>query len=137
MRKLAFTICSNNFLSQALTFADSLVDKNPEYEVTIGLADKKSEAIDYTRLHPHRVVSIDELGIPNLSWMTSNYNIVELNTAVKPYFFEFLFGQANVSHVLFFDPDICVYDSLVDLTAHFQNYDILLTPHVIQPIPKG
>src|SRR5690606_28585160 len=136
MRRLAFTICSNNFLSQATTLADSLLAKNPDYEVVIGLADKRSEAIDYSRFRPCRIVSIDELNIPNLPWMISNYNIVELNTAVKPYFFEFLFGQHDVSHILYFDPDIQVYDALDALTDHFQNHDILLTPHVILPIPK-
>lgn len=136
MQCIAFTICSNNFLSYALSFANSLVEKNPGFQVVIGLADKRSASIDYAQFNPHRVISIDEIGISNLEWMTENYTIVELNTAVKPFYFEYLFKQFSPEYILFFDPDIFVYDKLESLTSRFAESDVLLTPHVINPIPK-
>jgi hypothetical protein len=136
MQKLAFTVCSNNFLSYALSFANSFRENNPDYTTVIGLADKKSPAIDYSRFAPHIIVAMDEVGISNLSWMTGHYNIVELNTAVKPYFFAYLFRKFDAEHVLFFDPDIFVYDSVLTITRHFGENDIVLTPHVIYPIPR-
>lgn len=137
MQHIAFTICSNNFFSYALSFADSLVEKNNSYHVVIGLADKRSDTIDYHKFAPHEVISIDEVGIGNLPWMTEHYNIVELNTAVKPFYFEYLFKKYNPEHILFFDPDIFIYDTLDQLTCGFTEHDVLLTPHVINPIPKG
>lgn len=135
--RLAFTICSNNFLSYALTFANSLLVRNPSYKIVIGLADKRTDDIDYAGFGPHEVISMDEVGISNLAWMTENYNIVELNTAVKPFYFEYLFKRFSPSHIFFFDPDVFVFDSLDALANYFDDHDVLLTPHVINPIPKA
>jgi hypothetical protein len=134
--KVAFTLCSNNFLSYALTFADSFKKHNREYDVVIGIADAPSGQIDYKAL-THRIVFMHEVGLPNLNWMIENYNIVELNTAVKPYYFEYLFNHFKAAEILFFDPDILVFGSVDSTTSNFRDYDVLLTPHVTQPIPQG
>jgi hypothetical protein len=135
--KLAFTICSNNFLSYALCLGNSLKEKNPEFHVVIALADKRASTVDYERFYPHEVIAVEEIGIPNLSWMTEHYNIVELNTAVKPYYFEFLFRKYNSEFIFFFDPDIYIYKELDSIISCFGQSDVLLTPHVIWPVPKG
>lgn len=135
--KLAFTLCSNNFLSYALTMANSLIEMNPHYRVVIGLVDEKSPQANYSSISPHCLISIREVGIPNLEWMISHYNIVELNTAAKPFYFDYLFREYNAEHILYFDPDIFVYEKLESLTDHFFESDVLLTPHVVKPIPFG
>ena len=38
--KIAFTICSLNYFSQALSLGESLKKTNPQYEFIIGLVDK-------------------------------------------------------------------------------------------------
>jgi hypothetical protein len=63
------------------------------------------------------------------------YNIVELNTAVKPFIAEFLFERDPlVSTVTYFDPDILIYTPLIELETLLQRHNILLTPHFLSTI---
>ncbi len=61
--------------------------------------------------------------------------IVELNACVKPTGFKYFFENYNEKQIVFFDPDIVIYDSMKKLDFLFESYDILLTPHTLSPAP--
>ncbi|MBD0332382.1 MAG: glycosyl transferase [Chitinophagaceae bacterium] len=133
--KIAFTLCSNNYLAQAKTLGDSLILHNPEYRLIIGLVDKKSSQIDYAFFEPHSIIPIEEIGIPNFEQVTRRYNIVELNTCVKPSFFKYLSKRfPDVPFIFYFDPDIVLFNRVTALEQEFQQADILVTPHITTPI---
>ncbi|MFR9166884.1 MAG: hypothetical protein ACLVKO_11960 [Dysgonomonas sp.] len=135
--KIAFTICSNNYLSQAKTLADSFFKYNDEYKFIIGLCDKKNELIDYSIFSPCEIVEVEELCIENFEWMVYNYNIIELNTATKPYYFQyFLKTYQDIDYIFYLDPDIQVFNSFSILEKELENKDILLTPHITTPLPN-
>jgi hypothetical protein len=134
--KLAFTLCSNNYLAQAKTLADSLIDHNPEYTVIIGLVDERSDLIDYDFFLPHQIIPIADIGINDFESLWKKYNIIELNTSVKPSFFKYLWDRfPEAEFLIYFDPDIMIFHSLQELEQEFTAADILLTPHVFKPIP--
>lgn len=134
--KLVFTICSNNYLSQAKTLGDSLTEHNPDYKFVIGLCDKKNAAIDYSFFEPYEIVEVGDLNIENFEWMLLNYYIIELNTSIKPFFFKhFIEIYEDIEVVLYFDPDIKVFNSLSYIENELQDKSILLTPHILSPIP--
>ena len=60
---------------------------------------------------------------------------MELNTAVKPFFIEYLFKRGNYSKVIYFDPDILILRGLGDLFDILNRYSIVLIPHITSPIP--
>lgn len=134
--KIVFTLCSNNYLAQAKTLGDSLIEHNPEYRFVIGLVDKKVADIDYDFFSPHEVVEAEFTGIPNFDDLSQRYDIIELNTAVKPFFFKYLF-QTNpeVRGVLYLDPDMLVFSSLEQIYADLDVHSLVLTPHILNPIP--
>jgi lipopolysaccharide biosynthesis glycosyltransferase len=67
--------------------------------------------------------------------MCELYNITELNTAVKPFFIKYFFEQVpHLRNVIYFDPDIIVYQSLTELENLLEVHDIVVTPHVTTPI---
>lgn len=133
--KIAFTICSNNYLSQAKALGDSLIKYNPEYKFIIGLCDKKSDLIDYSIFKPAEIIEVEKLNIDNFDWMVYNYSIIELNTSIKPFFFCYFFQQyKNLEIAIYFDPDIKIYDSLRSIEAELENKSTLLTPHILSPI---
>lgn len=135
MKKLAFTLCSNNYLAQAKTLGDSLVLHNPDYEFIIGLVDKKNSDIDYSFFHPHKVLQFDALPFPVLHEMIGRYNIVEFNTAVKPFYFRHLCSELNDRDiVLYIDPDIQVFSSFNELESILSSSDFVLTPHILYPL---
>ena len=136
MAPVAFTLCSNNYFSMALTWADSMRATNPEYITVIGLVDKLNPGVDYPT-NSHVVIAVDEVKVPNIDWMVTHYNIVEFNTAVKPFYFEYLFEKYSAPHVLYFDPDMLVYSPVSPITSLFDRGELLLTPHVNKPIDKS
>jgi hypothetical protein len=79
------------------------------------------------------VVNIRQLNIDNLQHLAFRYNILELNTNVKPTFLAKLF-EKGVEKLLYFDPDILICGSLDPLLDLLGRYCILLTPHSTSPI---
>ena len=134
--RLAFTLCSNNYLAQAKTLGDSLIEHNPKYEFVIGLVDRKRDDIDYDFFLPHRIIEVEQVGIPNFGELCKRYGIIELNTAVKPFLFQHLLkNNPDVPGVIYLDPDIMVFNSLDTVFEDLDRHSLVLTPHALSPIP--
>ena len=133
-KMIAFTICSNNYLGKAQVLLNSLkVHEN--VKVYLFLADQRSPLIDYLKIGFDKVISPEELEIPNLQWQLENYNIIEFNTALKGPAFKYLFSKTEANILYYFDPDIKVYQPLSLFNHFFNGKSILLTPHILEPIP--
>lgn len=126
---LVFTLCSNNYLAQAITLGNSLLSSNPDFIFKIGLIDKKESSINYT-LIPFQIIEVESLKIEKWERMILRYNIQELNTAVKPFYFQhFMDFEINYKNIIYLDPDIKVYSSFFELLNELKNNDIVITPH--------
>lgn len=134
---LVFTICSVNYLAQARTLGDSLRQTNPAVAYVIGLVDKLSEAhLPPSLLPPYPLLEVDQIGIPDFASMADRYDITELNTAVKPFYIDYLYdAYPEATQIIYFDPDIIVYQPLTKLTQDLTTYSIVLTPHCCAPTP--
>lgn len=137
MKMIAFTLCSNNYLPMARVLGESMLRHNPQVRFIIGLVDSPDPAIDYKALGPFEVIPANEIGIPKFEEMVLRYSIVELNTAVKPFYFRYLlakYPEEKDLKVCYFDPDICVYASLAQIEQSLETSAIVLTPHTTAPI---
>ena len=124
------TICSTNYLAQAKTLGDSLREHNPDYHFVIGLVVRWPASLDSTYCAGFEVIPVEQLVIPEFEDMRSRYNIVELNTAVKPFYMEYLYRRdSKVTSVIYFDPDILILASLSPLEENLRTHNIILTPH--------
>lgn len=133
---LAFTLCSINYLAQARTLGESLRRTNPHIRYVIGLVDRLDKAqIPAENLPDFELLELQNIGIDGLDQMCEHYNITELNTAVKPYFIRYFFEHIpQVRNVIYFDPDIIVYQPLIALEALLEKHDFVVTPHLNTPI---
>lgn len=133
---LAFTICSINYLAQAQTLGQSLQKTNPDIEYVIGLVDRLDQVtLDADKTPPFQLLEIDKIGIGCLDEMCEHYDITELNTAVKPFYFDYFFKNRNdLKNVIYFDPDIIVYQPLDCLEESLKEKSIVITPHISSPI---
>jgi hypothetical protein len=124
-----FTLCSANYLAQALTLGDSVKGQNPNYHFVIGLVDVMPKELTLAGC-PFEVIPVEQLDIPGFWDMVAKYDIVELNTAVKPFYLEHLYRRdARVNAVIYLDPDILVYASLEPLEKKLSGCNLILTPH--------
>lgn len=131
---IAFTICSNNYLNKAQVLVHS-IKRFEDVTVYLFLADQRSDLIDYKRLGFDKVITPEELEITNLQWQLENYNIIEFNTAIKGPAFKYLLEKTNANFLYYFDPDIKVYKTLSSFSPFWEDAAILLTPHILTPVP--
>lgn len=131
---IAFTICSNNYLAHAKTLGDSFLEYHPEAKFIIGLVDKLDASFDYTVFSKFIIIPVEELQIPGFEDLNTKYNIVELNTAVKPFYFHHLFTVFKPEKLLYIDPDILVCSHFDEVFDVLDKKNIVLTPHICKPI---
>ena len=133
---IAFTICSINYLAQARTLGDSLKATNPDVRFFIGLVDTlQGVAFEDSYAPSYPMIEIDKIEIRDFQEMCARYNITELNTAVKPFYFTYFFKHyPEAKNVIYFDPDIIVFQPLKELKNSLARHNAVLTPHINTPI---
>ena len=134
MKKAIVTIASNNYFAQVKVLMKSMEISNPEWDRYFILVDEKNDDIwnednNFYKLH------FTEIGIENTQAMAFYYDVLELNTAVKPFAISYLFRKKNYDQVMYLDPDIYVYNKLFELEKEFlKGASIVLTPHLIDEL---
>lgn len=123
MKDCAFTICSKNYLAQAITLKQSFEQNNRNQSFFIFLADRPCKEVEGLDL-----VLLDETWIPKWKEMAFKYGIIEFNTSIKPFCVNKLF-QDGFDKVIYLDPDIYVIRSLEEIYNYLDNYDCVLSPH--------
>src|ERR1700721_417342 len=108
-----FTVCSNNYLAQATVLGNSLKVHNPSYRFIIFLVDEKHESINYDEIG-HEIIPV-HLIEAEFRELSLKYDIIELNTAIKPRVVEYLFKEKNAEKVIYLDPDVKVYARFEEL----------------------
>ena len=127
-----FTICSANYLPTAKILVDTL-ESNTKEDTYIIICDKKQiEIEDFFADNQIKVLFVEDLNIRNFDAFILRYSILEINTAIKPYVFDYLFG-AGYEKIFYFDPDISIENSLANFEKLLDKHNSLLTPHIQTP----
>lgn len=128
-----FTIVSNNYLHFARTLLQSVRKIHPEFDLFCVVVDSDlSPAQEFQ--HEFSVISLDVLDLPMGRQFLFQYTILELNTAVKPWAFEYLLTKPY-DNVIYIDPDICLFSRMSSVLELLGNTaDIVLTPHLLSPM---
>jgi hypothetical protein len=130
--KLIYTVCTANYLYQALTLGESLKKTNPDYELIIGLVDKLP-VTDFKI--PYQIIPISEVEEVNLAGFKGEYTVMEVATACKPVFGLYLFEKfPDLEKLIYFDTDLWITESVEPIEKNLDSYDIIITPHITQPI---
>jgi glycosyltransferase involved in cell wall biosynthesis len=132
----ACTIAARNYLAQVHVLVDSFGRHHPDAQFSVLLIDAD---------HGHDVVTdgaFESLGLLDIGLdvataheMATIYDVVELATAVKPTLLRHLVNVHAVP-VTYLDPDICCYAPIAETDELVKQCRILLTPHVLEPLPR-
>ena len=130
--KLIYTVCTANYLYQALTLGESLKKTNPAYELIIGLVDE----LPITDFEiSYQIIPISAIQPVNLAGFKGEYTVMEVATACKPVFGLHLFEKfPDLEKLIYFDTDLWITDSVESIEKNLDTYDIIITPHITQPI---
>ncbi len=133
MTRAACTIVSLNYLPYARVLCDSFLRHHPAWKFYVLLVDRLPS--DFERLSERfEIITVEELNIKDFSSLAFKYDILELNTSVKPTFLKTLLAR-DIDQVVYLDPDILicnVIDSVLDALA---GHAIVLSPHALSPSP--
>lgn len=132
----ACTIVSPNYLAYARTVSASYLKQHPEHRFFILIvADLSLEDRTVFEGDGFTPVMLMEIGLTDVRGEGMKYDILELNTNVKPTFMKYLIQTFDLESLIYLDPDIFVYSPL---TPVFEALDggasAVLTPHLTAPI---
>jgi hypothetical protein len=131
----ACTIVSRNYFSHARILAESFLRHEPDGRFYILVVDDLPDAPEADPGPGVTLVGIGDIGLRDPRGMCLKYDVVELNTAVKPAFLATLLYERGEEELVYLDPDIEVMRPLETVKAALTRADIVLTPHVLTPIP--
>ena len=124
------TLCSANYLAHAKVLGQSLAASNPDYRFVIGLVDRPPPHLDLAKWLPFEVLPVADLGLAEFPAMANKYSVVELNTAVKPFYLEYLYRRdPGMQTAIYLDPDILVLGRFDGLAEKLKSNNIVVTPH--------
>jgi len=129
MKKTVFTIVAKNYFGFAKALYVSVKKQNPEVNFYVLISDEFDKSEDFIN-EEFTVLQAKDIGIPDFNELAFKYNITEHSTAIKPYFFTYLFNK-GYEKVIYFDPDIYVYSNLDQIFDELDSHDIILTPHMV------
>jgi hypothetical protein len=135
MTRAACTIVSLNYLPYARVLCESFLNFHPDCKFYVLLVDRLPKDFDVSG-EQFELVLAEDLGIPDFASVAFKFDILELNTNVKPTFLKSLIDQ-GIHQLIYFDPDICVYNDVGFIFNLLKTYPIVLTPHCTSPTPES
>ncbi|MDP2338719.1 MAG: hypothetical protein Q8N05_20170, partial [Bacteroidota bacterium] len=117
------------------SLADSVNNHCPGVKFIICLVDNIR---DISISSGFEFIMAADLGLPFLNEMCSKYSPLELNSALKPYFGNYIFEkQKDVENLIFLDSDILLFDDLHPVYESLKSDSIILTPHSLSTVASG
>jgi glycosyltransferase involved in cell wall biosynthesis len=127
------TIVAKNRLAHARVLMNSVRETDPDFSRIVLLIDDPEDLFNPAK-EPFTIVSSERLGIARSRWFHFKYSILELSTALKPFFLHWLLCDQGFERIIYLDPDVRVYSSLTGLEAALEVSNIVLTPHLTAPL---
>lgn len=99
------------------------------------MVDRLDQAnIPSSELPNYPILELHTIGIEQFENMCERYNITELNTAVKPFYLQYVYEKyPEVEMLHYFDPDILIYKPLHEIENGLKTNSLFLTPHILSP----
>lgn len=130
------TIVSPNYLHFARTLSSSYLQHHPGHKFFVLIVADLQDSAPFMGSN-FTPVMLNEIGIPDLRSEAMKYELLELNTNVKPSFLKYLLRNYELDEVIYLDPDIFVYSPLDPVFEALEEADIVLTPHMTAPVFDG
>ena len=147
-----FTISALNNFGFVLDLYDSVMTNSPSIDCFIfflgddpepqGSKAKKGMAEIKEEISLHENLSMvllsdlektfDNFDLNSLAFM---YDLVELQTTIKPFAFQYTFQRFGADSAIFLDNDIWVTGSFEELQDELSKYSVVVTPHITSPTP--
>lgn len=136
--KICFaTIVSPNYLAYARVLRDSVAAHASQAAFRVLVVNREDQqvraAVEDAGLE---ATFAPELGLADFEQLAYKFDLVELNTALKPTFLKQLFAR-GYDLVVYLDPDICLYAEPSPVLEALSTAEVALIPHALAPAMDG
>lgn len=131
----AYTSCSFSYLNRARVLASSLRRQHPDWVIWLVMTDGEPDGFvfDLADEDYDRIITAEELfGEETNRWLFG-HDIVEACTAVKGRAMQHIMDDPTCDKLVYFDPDIAVFNVMTPVIDLLDSYSIVLTPHQTDP----
>ena len=125
-----FTSAACNYIPKVRMLFRSLREYHPEAVLHLALADERTSLLDLSSEPFDEIRTVADLDIPDWKAWAFCHSIVELATAIKPFFLMKLLQRDDCDQVLYLDPDMVAFSRLDDILGALNEAALVLTPHV-------
>ncbi len=137
MKRAACTIVSPNYFAYARTLSASYLAQHPGHLFFVLLVADLEDATAF-RMEAFQPVLLKDIGLADLRGEAMKYDILELNTNVKPTFMKHLLTAYALDALVYLDPDIFCYAPLDPVFEALEaGASAVLTPHITTPVMDG
>lgn len=130
---MVYTSAALNYLPKVRKLFASVRKRHPEFELVLALADRLPAKMDFSKEPLDRVISVEQLDIPDRTRWIYFHTLVELATAIKPFVMASLLREPDVERVIYLDPDMVLFSRIDDIVSVLDTANIALTPHQTEP----
>jgi len=127
------TISAKNFSAHARTLLNSVRQFHNDVDLFYLVADENVSKIQQSNAS-FEVIQASDIEISTFYEMAFKYDIIEFSVALKPFIIKKLLVQ-GYKKVIYFDADIMVFHSLNSIIQLLNHCSIIITPHILSPIP--
>lgn len=133
----AFTSFSYSYLNRARVLASSLRRQHPDWVIWAVMTDKEPEGFTFDLASEDfdKVITAEDLFGDRTDRWLFGHDIVEACTAVKGHALQHILADPTAEKVVYFDPDIAVFNSMQPVIDLLDTHAIVLTPHQLDPEP--
>lgn len=130
-----YTSFSYSYLDRARVLAQSIRRHHPDWVIWAVLTDKEPEGytLDWSKEDYDHLITGEELFGDEIDAWLFGHDIVEACTAVKGRALQHILDVPGVEKVLYFDPDIALFNPVTPVIDLLNTHSIVLTPHQIDP----
>ena len=130
---VVFTSIAANYLPKARVLAQSVKNIAPDAQFYLMLVDEPPSDFQLDAEPFDAVIRLTDLAIDNLQGWVFSHSIVELCTAVKGLAAQYCLARPDCDRVIYFDPDMVIFDRFAELEQALTDASIVLTPHQSEP----
>ncbi|HLV81876.1 MAG TPA: hypothetical protein VKT32_16430, partial [Chthonomonadaceae bacterium] len=128
-----YTSIINNYFPKARVLAQTLARTNPDWRLHVLLSEPLHPCVDPAAEPFASIVGIEEIGLPDPMAFLFKHRVTEICTAVKGIGARHLIAKHGLDRLVYFDPDIAVFNDLSPLSDLLDAHPILLAPHLCRP----
>ncbi|HPG94622.1 MAG TPA: glycosyltransferase [Dokdonella sp.] len=109
---------------------------HPQARLYLCLADEPVDGVEHFYPEDCEVVRGDALGVPDFRDLAFRYEVMEFNTALKPFMILHLLARGH-GNVIYLDPDIEIFAPLTPVLELLdRGASFVLTPHLTRPAER-